>query len=395
MRSLSPTTTASRNGDDPAVARPAEVDGRDDHACDHGHPGLTKIGDELEPARRERGCVAVAPVRDRAVDARQRVAVADDDRERGEQDPAAEDQDQRDREGEARQLLRVQPRMARDTRLHARPAGGVIAPRDECSGEAGDDGDEQENNEWDVGRNARGDDPPCVGLCQYGNCLRHDQRRPRVAPTRGSWRSTTYRHPSPGRRNRPRAGGAARRPRGALRRTRWACATRSLIFFAALILGIALLAGLSILLGLLVTHVLTTSAGLGGPTTASSRRWPHHRDGTLTSLSSVGSFAGGAPVLPILVGVIAIVCAITRHWRIAAFAVFVLVAESATYRITTLVDPPRPPGRPPAREPAGRRELPVRPHRCLGRRLLRPGLPAHVALHEQRRDARWPGRSRS
>jgi membrane-associated phospholipid phosphatase len=109
------------------------------------------------------------------------------------------------------------------------------------------------------------------------------------------------------------------------------------IFFAALVLGIALLAGLSILLGLLVTHVLTTSAGLGRPDNGFVATLAHHRDATLTSLSSAGSFAGGAPLLPILVGVIAIACAITRHWRIAAFAVFVLVAESATYRITTLV----------------------------------------------------------
>ena len=59
----------------------------------------------------------------------------------------------------------------------------------------------------------------------------------------------------------------------------------------------------------------------------------------LTDASSVGSAVGGAPVLPILVGIIAIVCAFLRRWRIAAFAVFVLVVESATYRVTSLVVP--------------------------------------------------------
>ena len=59
----------------------------------------------------------------------------------------------------------------------------------------------------------------------------------------------------------------------------------------------------------------------------------------LTDASSVGSAVGGAPVLPILVALIAIVCAIKRRWRIAAFAVFVLVVESATYRVTSLVVP--------------------------------------------------------
>jgi type IV secretory pathway TrbD component len=48
---------------------------------------------------------------------------------------------------------------------------------------------------------------------------------------------------------------------------------------------------------------------------------------------------GGAPVLPILVGLIGLVCAVLRKWRIAAFAVFVLVVESATYRWTSLVVP--------------------------------------------------------
>ena len=44
-------------------------------------------------------------------------------------------------------------------------------------------------------------------------------------------------------------------------------------------------------------------------------------------------------VLPILVGLIALACAALRRWRIAAFAVFVLLVESATYRITTIVVP--------------------------------------------------------
>jgi len=44
-------------------------------------------------------------------------------------------------------------------------------------------------------------------------------------------------------------------------------------------------------------------------------------------------------VLPILVGIIAIVCAFMRRWLIAAFAVFVLTAESATYKVTSLLVP--------------------------------------------------------
>jgi membrane-associated phospholipid phosphatase len=109
------------------------------------------------------------------------------------------------------------------------------------------------------------------------------------------------------------------------------------IFVVALSGGILLLAGLSILAGLLVTHVLTTSLGLGTPDNGFIKTLAHHRGGTLNSLSEIGSAVGGAPVLPVLVGLIGLGFAIARRWRIAAFAVFVLVAESATYRITTLV----------------------------------------------------------
>ena len=46
--------------------------------------------------------------------------------------------------------------------------------------------------------------------------------------------------------------------------------------------------------------------------------------------------AGGV-VLPIVAGALALAAALFRKWRIAAFFVFVLAVESATYRMTTLV----------------------------------------------------------
>jgi membrane-associated phospholipid phosphatase len=108
-------------------------------------------------------------------------------------------------------------------------------------------------------------------------------------------------------------------------------------FLVAVIGGILLLAGASILVGLLVTHVLVTSAGLGGPDNGFIRTLAHHRSGTLNTVSEVGSAVGGAPVLPILAGLVGLACALARRWRIAAFAVFVLASESAVYRLTTLV----------------------------------------------------------
>jgi membrane-associated phospholipid phosphatase len=115
----------------------------------------------------------------------------------------------------------------------------------------------------------------------------------------------------------------------------------ALVFLIALLSGFLLLAAASILLGLLVVHVLASGSGLGlaGADESVNETLARHRDGTLTTLSEIGSQVGGAPVLPILVGLIGIACAIAKRWRIAAFAVFVLIAESATYRLTTLVVP--------------------------------------------------------
>ena len=72
---------------------------------------------------------------------------------------------------------------------------------------------------------------------------------------------------------------------------------------------------------------------------ASTRRSPTTAAARSPRSPKIGSQVGGAPVLPILVGFIALACAVARRWRIAAFAVFVLLAESATYRVTTLVVP--------------------------------------------------------
>jgi len=110
-----------------------------------------------------------------------------------------------------------------------------------------------------------------------------------------------------------------------------------LVFFAAALSGMAALLAVSIALGLLVTDVLVT--GNGGPDNQFVRTLADHRSGLETDLSAIGSTIGGAPVLPIIVGLVAIVAAILRHWRIAAFAVFVLALESATYRITSMVVP--------------------------------------------------------
>ncbi|HET7574761.1 MAG TPA: phosphatase PAP2 family protein [Solirubrobacterales bacterium] len=115
----------------------------------------------------------------------------------------------------------------------------------------------------------------------------------------------------------------------------------ALVFFAALLVGFLLLAAASILLALFVVHVLVPGSGLGleGADESVNDTLAQHRSPALTTLAEIGSQVGGAPVLPILVGIVALVCAYFRRWLIAAFAVFVLTVESATYRVTSLLVP--------------------------------------------------------
>ena len=147
--------------------------------------------------------------------------------------------------------------------------------------------------------------------------MRHDERD-------GGWTVPALR---------PREGGPA------TRFARWVNGPPAAVFLLALLGGFVALAALASLLGLLVTHVLASGLGLSGPDNAFVRTLTEHRTGTLTDLSAVGSAVGGAPVLPILVAIIAVVCAIRRHWRIAVFAIFVLTAESATYRVSSMLVP--------------------------------------------------------
>jgi membrane-associated phospholipid phosphatase len=101
--------------------------------------------------------------------------------------------------------------------------------------------------------------------------------------------------------------------------------------------GLALLALFSIAVGFLLTHVIAHAWGVG----AADRRFEGwlaaHRTPSRTEASLIGSIMAGGVVLPIIVATIGVACAALRKWRVAAFAVFGLIVESASYRATTLV----------------------------------------------------------
>ena len=111
----------------------------------------------------------------------------------------------------------------------------------------------------------------------------------------------------------------------------------AVVFVVAMLAGLVLIALVSIGLGFFITRVLEPAWGIGAADERVNVWLAAHRTTRRTDASLVGSIVAGGVVLPIIVGSIGVVFALLRKWLIAAFAVFALGVESATYRATTLV----------------------------------------------------------
>jgi undecaprenyl-diphosphatase len=109
------------------------------------------------------------------------------------------------------------------------------------------------------------------------------------------------------------------------------------VFLIVMLAGLSVIAGLSIGCGLLVTHVVEHVWGPGASGEAFDVWLAGHRTASRTDASLIGSIVAGGVVLPIVAGTIAIAFALLHRWRLAAFIVFALGVESATYRATTFV----------------------------------------------------------
>ncbi len=167
------------------------------------------------------------------------------------------------------------------------------------------------------------------------------------------------------------------------------------MFLAAVLAGFAAIAGLSMAMGLLVTRVLVHAWGLGAADERPEIWLAAHRAPWRTDASVIGSIMAGGVVLPALVGTIVVVCLVLRKWRIAAFVVFALTVESASYRATTLVvhrDRPSVPRL---------EQLPVNASYPSGHTAAAIAVYGGLVLlltsrrDEPRRSGRWRGRSRS
>ena len=107
-------------------------------------------------------------------------------------------------------------------------------------------------------------------------------------------------------------------------------------FFLALISGYLLLAAASIALGFLVTEVLLPIDGVARFDERLPRWMAGERTNGWTDASWVGSELSGGYVIPAVIALVAVVMVVQRKWRIAAYVLFAVAVESATYRATTL-----------------------------------------------------------
>lgn len=108
-------------------------------------------------------------------------------------------------------------------------------------------------------------------------------------------------------------------------------------YVLGVLLSFAAIASLSILAGLLVTRVLVPVHAVASDDDWLANFFARHRSGGLTDASLVGSIIAGGVVLPIIAACAAVVAAIARRWRLAAFVGCALAVESGSYRATTLV----------------------------------------------------------
>jgi membrane-associated phospholipid phosphatase len=130
----------------------------------------------------------------------------------------------------------------------------------------------------------------------------------------------------------PRPGGMAERFSGRIGAER-----PVLVFLAAIVLGYTALVGFVVALGLMLTRLLLPIGGFAAWEEGINQWLADHRNRTLEHLSWIGSTLAGGVVIPVVVAAFLVVFLALRHWRLAAFVLFVISVESGTYRATTLL----------------------------------------------------------
>lgn len=108
----------------------------------------------------------------------------------------------------------------------------------------------------------------------------------------------------------------------------------AIVFAAAELVGYLMIVAATVGLGLLLTKVVLPFDGIGNDDERPVAWLADRRTPFLTHASFVGSTIGDWGLVAIVV-VVSITLAVLGHWRIAAFVALALIAESASYWMTT------------------------------------------------------------
>ena len=109
------------------------------------------------------------------------------------------------------------------------------------------------------------------------------------------------------------------------------------VFLTAVLAGYVLLVVATTAVGFLLTKVILSIGGVASADERINDWLARERTPRLIDLSWVGSTLAGGIVIPILVGVLLVLFLVFRHWRLAAFTLFVICVESGTYRVVSLL----------------------------------------------------------
>jgi undecaprenyl-diphosphatase len=109
------------------------------------------------------------------------------------------------------------------------------------------------------------------------------------------------------------------------------------VFVVGLLAGYALLVTAMVCLGLVLIHVVLPIGGLAEADADLSEWLADNRSPGQEDASWVGSTLAGGHVIPAVIGLCLAFFLITRRWLLAAFVLFAVALESATYRATSMI----------------------------------------------------------
>jgi membrane-associated phospholipid phosphatase len=112
---------------------------------------------------------------------------------------------------------------------------------------------------------------------------------------------------------------------------------RARAFLAVTLIGFVLLAALAVAAGWLLETYVLPDHGIGKADEHVNVWLSHHRTATRNDVSFWLSGMGDVYALPAIVAATALIAAVLRKWRVAAFVIAAITVEAATYRVTTFL----------------------------------------------------------